>query len=90
MEDFLIIKTEVPKEGSLKSYFNAPLITGKEKIEKGNEVLFTNEVTMGMVIDAVELEDCYELTIAFFSKYKLARESDDGETTALRLDGFKS
>lgn len=67
----LTIKTKVAKRGELSSYINKPVLN---KIETGLDFIGDvniehKEVPIGVITNAIELVDCYELTMQIWDKY---------------------
>ncbi|MET3505533.1 hypothetical protein [Halalkalibacter oceani] len=61
---FVKFKTIVPKDGELSSYLNKPVL---DRVDLSNTF---ETKTIGVISDAVEVEEGYELTIQLFSKFQ--------------------
>jgi hypothetical protein len=61
----MIIKTRVKKTGKPEDYINLPMLN---KLT-GNTDDFVNCVAAGAIQNAVELDDCFELTIVIWDKF---------------------
>lgn len=64
MADFIKFKTIVPKNGDINSYINKPFL---DRISVDDPF---ESKAIGVISDAIEVEDGYELTINIFSKYQ--------------------
>jgi len=72
-------KIKVSKEENINSYINKPVLNRILSIEESTNVYMFNdmpkEIVIGIISDAIELEDCYELTIKLWKeKIKIFRE----------------
>jgi len=72
-------KIKVSKEGNINSYVNKPVLNRILSIEESTNIYMFNdmpkEIVIGIISDAVELDNCYELTIKLWKeKIKIFRE----------------
>lgn len=76
----LIFKTKIDKHGNVESYINKPVVD-----KFASEIDFTKPIVelnpqskiIGVITEAIELEDCFELTIKIWKnpiKFKIRRE----------------
>ena len=56
------VKIRVPKEGNMESYINKPVLNRSSE-DTFDVMKNINPKIIGMIIGAIELEDCYELTL---------------------------
>jgi len=65
-------KIKVSKEGNIDSYINKPVLNRILSIEESTNVYMFNdmpkEIIIGIISDAIELEDYYELTIRLWKE----------------------
>jgi hypothetical protein len=68
---FTIIKTKVEKRGELSSYILKPITSRiTSGIELLGEINFKDkETAIGVITEAIELDDCYELTIHIWDRF---------------------
>jgi hypothetical protein len=64
INDWIKFKTIVPKQGDVKSYINKPVL------DKLSLDLTKSSKTIGVITDAKEIEEGYELTVSIHSKYR--------------------
>jgi ubiquitin C-terminal hydrolase len=70
------LKTIVPKQGDIKSYVNKPFLN---RID-GDPF---NSKAIGIITDAVEVENGYKLTIALWKSELVYEWFEDGELSAM-------
>ena len=65
-------KIKVSKEGNINSYINKPVLNRTLSLEESTNVYMFNdmpkEIIIGIISDAIELEDYYELTIRLWKE----------------------
>ena len=65
-------KIKVSKEGNINSYINKPVLNRTLSLEESTNVYMFNdmpkEIVIGIISDAIELEDYYELTIRLWKE----------------------
>jgi hypothetical protein len=71
MDNVVIFKTKMRKYGDVKSYINKPVVdrmTGYIDINKGIGEINNESKVIGVVMDAIELDDCFEVTLALWKE----------------------
>ena len=79
ISNFIILKTVIPKAGDVKSYIDKPFLDRVSETDP-----FKSKV-IGVIRDAVEIEEGYELTIALFAKYNF-EFFDNMEFSAMSIE----
>ena len=85
-------KIKVSKEGNINSYINKPVLNRTLSLEESTNVYMFNdmpkEIVIGIISDAIELKDYYELTIKLWKeKIKFFREFFvDGELASISIN----
>lgn len=81
MAEFIQFRTIVPKQGNIDSYINKPVLD-RISIDHPYE-----SIALGVITDAKEVENGYELTISIFRKYQF-EWFENGELSAMYMGLF--
>lgn len=77
--DWITFKTIVPKQGDIRSYINKPVLN------KSSLDLTTSSKVIGVITDAEEVKEGYELTIAIFCKYRYEWVGDNLNAISMNI-----
>lgn len=80
-KSFIKFKTVIPKEGVLNSYINSPLT-----INDYSDPFVPRTKHVGVITEANETEEGYELTVGIFGKFVPEIFPDNKEILSLRMD----
>lgn len=79
MDKWIKCKTIVPKQGDIKSYINKPVL------DKLNMDEAKSSKAIGVVTDAKEVEQGYELTFSIFSRYRFEWVGDSLNAISMEI-----
>jgi hypothetical protein len=74
----ITLKTIVPKQGNIEDYINKPFL---DKID--NDPFHFESKAIGIISDAIEVENGYELTITIWKQDVITEWFTDGQLSSI-------